>query len=270
MSNSGTLYIVGTPIGNLGDVTLRSLETLKSVDIIACEDTRHTLKLLNYYEIKRPLISYYKQKEQEGSEKIISLLQEGKNIALVSDAGMPCISDPGATLVAKARENGIKVSVVPTATAMASAMAISGIEQPVFTFMGFLSEKKKDNEILLNKFKNVPTSLIFYCSPHDINKNLKVFYSVFGDRKVHIIKELTKIHESAIIDNLSTAKVDEPKGEYVVIIEKGEEIVEEKPKPYDALLKLIESGEDKKEAIKKIAKMYNLPKNTVYQMLIDD
>lgn len=267
---SGTLYIVGTPIGNLGDVTLRSLETLKAVDIIACEDTRHTLKLLNYYEIKKTLISYYKQKEQEGSEKIISLLLDGKNVALVSDAGMPCISDPGATLVAKAKENGIKVSVVPTATAMASAMAISGIEQPVFTFIGFLSEKKKDNEILLNKFKSVPTSLIFYCSPHDINKNLRTFYSVFGERKVHIIKELTKIHESAVIENLSTAKVEEPKGEYVVIVEQGAEVVEELPDPYTALLELIKKGEDKKEAIKKIAKLYNLPKNTIYQMLIED
>ena len=189
---SGTLYLVGTPIGNLGDITFRAVETLKSVDFIACEDTRHTLKLLNFYEIKKPLISYYKQKENEGSEHLIELLSQGKNVALVSDAGMPCISDPGSVVARKARERGYAVTTVPGPTAVTSAAALCGLESG-FAFIGFLPEKNKDAESLLSSYVSCPIPLVFYVAPHDLERTLSKLHAVLGSRKYHAVKELTKM-----------------------------------------------------------------------------
>ena len=160
---SGILYLVGTPIGNMGDITLRAIETLKSVDMIACEDTRHSGILLQKLDIKKPLISYYLHKERSNGQKIIELLKEGKNIALITDAGMPCISDPGAILVQMAVENDIQHTVVPGATAVTSAMALSGITRRGFCFLGFLPEKNKDKDNLLLPYKNIDIQLVFYC-----------------------------------------------------------------------------------------------------------
>lgn len=264
-----SLYLVGTPIGNLGDISLRAIETLKSVDMIACEDTRHSIKLLTHFDIKKPLLACHKFNEQESVETISRLLDENKKVALITDAGMPCISDPGAIIVNKLFERGYKIEVVPGPTALTSAVALCGLLYPVFTFIGFLPAKNKEREELLLPFKNVKTNLAFYSSPYDINKDLEYLYSVFSDRKVCIIKEITKMHESVEKMTLKNAKIDNPKGEYVVIIE-AEDAKKEKPLGTikEQLTSLINAGMDKKEAVKIVAKQNELPKDTVYKELL--
>jgi 16S rRNA (cytidine1402-2'-O)-methyltransferase len=267
---SGKLYLVATPIGNMKDITFRAVETLKEVDIIACEDTRHTLGLLNYYEIKKPLISYYKGKEREGSENIINQLNSGKNIALVSDAGMPCISDPGSILVQEIRKNQLEYTIIPGACAVVSAVALTGIEG-AFTFIGFLPEKKKDRDNILNNYKESPSKLIFYSAPHDVNKTIKYLGEMLGDRKVFLVKEITKIYENVIEGTLNTLQLENPKGEFVVIID-GKEVcnrfmTDEEIK--QELTNEISSGIDKKQAIKNITDKFNLSKNQVYKLAID-
>lgn len=265
-----TLYIVGTPIGNLKDITLRALETLKSVDLIACEDTRHTLGLLNYYEIKKPLVSYYKPKEREGAAKILANLAQGKDVALVTDAGMPCISDPGSILVKMVRESGYAISVVPGPTAMASAMALSGILEPVFVFIGFLPPKKKDAIELLAQYKGVNASLVFYCSPHSINDDIKVLYSVFGKREITVVREITKMYESVWESNLEEAEIEQPRGEYVLIVNAPGFVEKRAPEGSieEQVQSLIDDGMSKKDAIKQVAKQNGLPKDEVYKKFI--
>lgn len=264
------LYLVGTPIGNLGDITLRAIETLKQVDVIACEDTRHSMGLLNYYDIKSKLIACHKFNETESIDKIESYLKEDKSVALITDAGMPAISDPGAILVHGLKDRGYEVEVVPGPTALTSAVALSGMLTPVFTFIGFLPTKNKERDKLISSFKNVPTALAIYSSPYDINKDLKYLYKMLGDREVYIVKELTKVHESAIKMNLESAEIEDPKGEYVLLVDKAEEI-DEVPQDSieDQLKKEIESGLDKKEAIKKVAKLNKLQKDEVYKIALD-
>ena len=264
------LYLVGTPIGNLADISLRALDTLKSVDIIACEDTRHSLKLLNYYEIKKTLIACHKFNERESVDKISALLNEGKNVALITDAGMPAISDPGAILVNELILRGHEIAVIPGATAVTSAMALSGICQPVFTFIGFLPPKNKDREALLLPFKDVCTSLVFYSSPYDVKKDIAYLYSLLGDRVLHIVRELTKIHEEHIITKLSQGYEEEAKGEFVLIVECGE-IKANKPvgSIEEQLKELLDQGIDKKSAIKQVAKTNSLTKDEVYKVAMN-
>ena len=266
----GKLYIVGTPIGNLKDITLRALETLRSVDLIACEDTRHTLGLLTHYEIKKPLISYYKPKEREGAEKILFNLSQGKDVALVTDAGMPCISDPGSILVKEAREQGYQVVSVPGPTAVATAMALSGTVKPVFVFMGFMPQKNKEKKQLLEQYVNVDASLVFYCSPHDLNDDLEYLHGVFGARRVSVIRELTKLYESVQEDVLGEIGEIEPKGEYVVIVHAPEQIEISKPEGSieEQVGALIAAGVSKKDAIKQVAKANGVPKDIVYKKFI--
>ena len=264
------LYLVGTPIGNLSDITLRALDTLKSVDAIACEDTRHSLKLLNHYDIKKPLFACHKFNEKASVDKICAMINEGKDVALITDAGMPCISDPGAVVVNNLIERGVEVSVIPGATALTSAMALSGICQPIFTFIGFLPDKNKDREALLSPFKKVKTSLVFYSSPYDINKDIEYLYNFLGNRKLHIVREITKIHEEHIITTLADGVQENPKGEYVMIVECGEDI-EQSPQGSieEQLEELLKSGVDKKTAIKQVAKANGLTKDEVYQVAIN-
>ena len=264
------LYLVGTPIGNLGDITLRAIDTLKKVDIIACEDTRHSIGLLNYYDIKSKLIACHKFNEKESIDKIEGYLKEGKDVALITDAGMPAISDPGAILVDGIKNRGYDIEVVPGPTAVTSAIVLSGILTPVFTFIGFLPTKNKEKEALISAFKSTPTALVVYSSPYDINKDLQFLYKMLGDREVYVVKELTKVHESSTKMQLSEASIDEPKGEYVLIIDKG--IVEEnipEASIEDQLKELISQGIDKKEAIKKVAKLNKLQKDDVYKIAIN-
>ncbi|NCA92726.1 16S rRNA (cytidine(1402)-2'-O)-methyltransferase [bacterium] len=265
---SGQLYLVATPIGNLADITLRALETLKTVDIIACEDTRHTLQLLNKYEIKKPLISYYKHKEQEGSKKIIELLTQGKNIALVSDAGMPCISDPGSVLVQKVLEEGISYTIIPGANAAVCAIALTGVTGG-FTFLGFMPEKNKARINLINEYKNVSGNLIFYSAPHDVNEYLEFLNGQLGDRTVYLVKEITKMFETVTKGRLGSLRVDSPKGEYVIVVEGQKESIDITDEEILKKLKdRIDCGEDKKTAIKNLSESLNLPKNKVYEIAL--
>lgn len=266
----GTLYLVATPIGNLGDITLRALETLKQVDCIACEDTRHTLQLLNHFEIKKPLISYYKQKEQEGSVQIMNLLDEGKNIALVSDAGMPCISDPGSVLVRKLLENGYSYTIIPGANACVSAIALTGVEGP-FTFIGFLPEKNKERIDLLRSFKESSSNLVVYVAPHDVNRVLDDLFSALGDRKLGVVKEITKIHETVMIGSLQETRIESPKGEYVLVIgpEDKVQVMTSDADIKNKLVELISNGISKKDAIKEITNKYNVSKNLVYKLSLE-
>lgn len=266
----GILYIVGTPIGNLKDITLRALDTLKEADVIACEDTRHTLGLLTHYGIRKPLVSYYKPKEREGAEKILALLEGGKNVALVTDAGMPCISDPGSILVKEAKERGIKVASVPGPTAVATAMALSGITEPVFVFIGFLPSRKKEKEALLSQYKNVRASLVLYCSPHDLEDDLGFLYEALGARKISVIRELTKVYESVLEGVLGDFVSDGARGEYVVIVHAPDRIEEQKPVGTieEQVEALIASGVSKKDAIKQVARQNGLPKDEVYKKFV--
>ncbi len=268
---AGILYIVGTPIGNLKDITYRAVETLRAADIIACEDTRVSLKLLSAYEIKKPLVSYYKQKERESTEKLLLALTDGKNVALITDAGMPAISDPGAVLVSECRKAGIKVEVVPGPSAVVSAIALAGItEVNGFTFIGFLAEKTKDKKEQLKDFLYSPLPLVFYSSPHDVNDYGKFLYEELGDRKIYIVKELTKLHENVDEQRLQSFEVVEPRGEYVLIVmpsEGGNSLNELSVR--EQVQHYMQSGMTKKDAIKRTASDRKVDKNTVYSEVLD-
>lgn len=263
------LYIVGTPIGNLGDITLRALETLKSADIIACEDTRHSLALLNKYDIKAKLVAYHKFNEVECGGKLIAEIKDGKNVALITDAGMPCISDPGSILVARCREEGVEMESVPGPTALTTAIALSGIQSTGFTFLGFLPEKTKDKVAILSKVKDTGLPFVIYVAPHDLNKIASSLYEILGDRKVYVVREITKLYESVTVTSLSSFECEE-RGEIVMIVDAGENknayldmTIEEHLRAY------LESGMDKKEAVKKVASERGEPKNVVYQIALN-
>lgn len=275
---NGKLYLVATPIGNLDDITLRALKTLKDVDLIAAEDTRHTLGLLNHFEISKPLISYYKQNEKTKSEILIQKLLEGQNVAVVSDAGTPGISDPGEEIVKVAIENGIEIIPIPGACAFVNALIASGLSSREFAFIGFLSAIKKDKKEKLEEIKYETRTLILYEAPHKLKGTLEAILEVLGDRKIVLARELTKIHEEFIRDNVSNIleKIDEVKGEFVILIEgnseskKDIELSELNNKTLEEHYEYYEAqGFDKKEIIKKIAKDRNSNKNEIYQYFLN-
>lgn len=276
---NGKLYLVATPIGNLEDITFRALKVLKEVDLIAAEDTRHTLGLLNHFEISKPLISYYKQTEKKKSPILIQKLLEGKNIAIVSDAGTPGISDPGEEIVKEAIENDIEIIPIPGCVAFINALIGSGLNTNEFIFIGFLSANNKDRKDKLNELKFEKRTLIFYEAPHKLKFSLESMLEVLGDRKIVLAKELTKIHEQYIRGNISTILeqfVDNIKGEFVVIVEGAKFSQEEKQvsnlnemdleKHYEFYEK---KGLNKKEIIKKISKDRSISKNEIYQYFIN-
>ncbi len=274
---SGTLYLCATPIGNLSDVTLRLLEVLKSVDLIACEDTRQTLKLLNHFEIHKPLTSYHEHNKMEKGEYIISLLKEGKNIALVSDAGTPAISDPGEDLVRLCIENDILVTSLPGPVAGINALILSGLPTKRFSFEGFLSVNKRHRKEHLDSVKQDTRTLIFYEAPHKLKTTLSDMLQVFGpERKIALVRELTKLHEEVLRFTLSDAvsyfEENNPRGEYVVIVDGATEEIKEDELWFESLSvtehieKYINDGIDKKEAIKLCAKDRNMPKRDVYNI----
>ena len=276
MEPYGTLYLVATPIGNLEDITLRAIRILNEVDFIAAEDTRHTLKLLNHLNISKPLISYYKQTEQSKSTYIIEQLKKGKNVALVSDAGTPVISDPGETVTQIAIEENIPVCPIPGPCALISSLISSGISSSNFSFFGFLPVNKKQKLDKLEDIKNYETTCIFYEAPHKLISTLEAMLTVLGDRKIVLCREITKIHEEFIRGNISEVldNLAEPKGEFVIVVEgnlfkKSNELkaltdlsLEEHYAHYEKL------GFDKKEIIKKIAKDRNVSKNEIYQHFV--
>ena len=277
----GNLFVVGTPIGNLGDITYRAVETLNSVDTILAEDTRNTLKLLTHFNIKKSLISYEKHTEQKKISQVVKLLNEGKDIALVSDAGMPIISDPGQNLVSYLRDNDYNVVIIPGVTALITAIVGSGFDSSKFTFEGFLSVSKKQRKKHLEDIKYEKRTMIFYEAPHKILYTLKDLLEVLGDRKICICRELTKIYEEYKITTINEAieYIDKNgiKGEIVLIVEgKNEETIEEDLQkkllsiPNATLVKeYIDSGMDKKDAIKAVAKEKGIAKNEVYKDCLD-
>ena len=263
------LYLVATPIGNLKDITLRALEVLKSVDEIGCEDTRHSLGLLNAYEIKKPLFSYHKFNEREAGEKVIEKLKSGKDVAIITDAGMPVISDPGNVLVNMLIENGLEFTVIPGACACVSALVLSGLDSSRFCFLGFMPDKNSERKEFLNKYKDLDVTLIFYSAPHDVKKDIESIYSVFGDRTAVAVKEITKLHEKAEKFNLKDGLKSEPKGEYVILVEGGKRenqnlLLSEK----EHIELYISQGMDKKDALKTVAKERGVSKSSLYKYTI--
>ena len=273
----GKLYLVPTPIGNLKDITLRALEVLENADIIAAEDTRQTLKLLNHFNIKKSLYSYHQHNEQGQSENIIKKLEEGLNIALVSDAGTPGISDPGSVIVSKCIEKGIGFEVLPGATAITTAVVYSGLDTTKFLFRGFLPRENKDRKIIIEEIINAKETLVFYEAPHRLLDTLTYLKDSLGNRKIAACRELTKLHEEIVrgtIEECINHFVEKrPRGEFVLVVEgkSEEEIKAEKEALWSDLtieehiLRTIESGIEKKQAIKIVAKERNLPKNEVYK-----
>ena len=270
----GKLYIIATPIGNLEDITLRALRILKEVDIIAAEDTRQTLKLLNHYDISKHLISYHRHNEETKSNYLIEKLKEGQNIGLVSDAGTPGISDPGEEVIKKAIEEGIEVIPIPGACAMVNALICSGINTKEFSFLGFLPLNKKLRKGKLEEIKTASKTIILYEAPHKMKATLKDLKDYIGNRKIVLARELTKIHEEFLrkpIEELIN-EIDNLKGEMILVIEANENNAE-KPQEnltieeqYDIYEK---QGLTKNEIIKKIAKERKTNKNEIYQMFIN-
>ena len=271
----GTLYIVATPIGNLDDITLRAIKTLQEADLIAAEDTRHTLKLLNHLEISKPMISYHRHNEETKSNVLIEKLQEGQNIALVSDAGTPGICDPGEEVIKKCIELGINIVPIPGACAMINSLICSGIDTKEFTFLGFLPLNKKLRKKKLEEIEKENKTIIIYEAPHKLETTLKDLQKVLTqDRKVTLAREITKIHEEFIRGNIDEIiqKAENLKGEIVLIIEGNKEIEEENSLnnlTIEEHYKFYEKqGLSKKDIIKKVAKDRNMNKNDVYQQFI--
>lgn len=271
----GKLYICPTPIGNLEDITLRTLRILEEVDLIAAEDTRHTIKLLNHFDIKKPLISYHEHNAKEKGMELIEKLHQGENIAQVSDAGMPGISDPGEDLISLAIEEDIEIIVLPGATASITALVASGLSTKKFIFEGFLSSKKRERVQELENIKDEKRTLIIYESPHRLLSTLNDMIEILGNRKIAIIRELTKMYEEIFRGNIESAinkfSQEQIRGEFVLVIEgSNEEIQEVDIDIKEELRKYIEEGYSKKASVKIVAEKYGLPKNQVYKESIDN
>lgn len=272
---SGILYVVGTPIGNLGDMSPRAVETLENVDFIAAEDTRVTLKLLNHFGIKKPMVSYFEHNKHQRGEIICRRILSGENCAIVTDAGMPCISDPGELLVKQCEEYGIDVKAVPGPSAVISALAISGLPTGRFTFEGFLSVNKKSRMEHLESVKNETRTMIFYEAPHKLNATLRDMLGAFGNRSIAIVRELTKIHEEVIRTTLEQAveRYSEAplKGEIVLVIDGAKPVDNNKVYTEEeaadlAIALAAEEDVSLSEASKKAAKETGIKKGIIYKL----
>lgn len=278
---SGKLYLVGTPIGNLKDITLRALETLRECDVVAAEDTRQTLKLLNHFNIKKTMISYHKFNENDKSNEIINLLSSGKNIALVTDAGMPGISDPGSIIIKRCIENNLLFEIIPGATALITALVYSNIDTSKFVFRGFLPRENKDKKKVLEEIKEYRDTIIIYEAPHRLRNTLMTIMEILGDRNISICRELTKLHEDVFRDTIKEAveyyDKNQPRGEYVLVISgKSDEDIEKERKGkweelsiQEHIVNYMEQGFAKKEAIKIVSKERKIPKSEVYKHSLD-
>ena len=277
---AGKLYLCATPIGNLEDITFRVLRTLKEVDLIAAEDTRNSIKLLNHFEIKTPMTSYHEYNKIEKAYQLVDKMREGKNIALITDAGTPGISDPGEDIVRICYEEGIEVTSLPGAAACITALTMSGLPTRRFAFEAFLPRDKKERALVLEQLKNETRTIIMYEAPHHLVKTLEELQATLGNRKIAVCRELTKRYEekmlSTISDMLDFYKENEPRGEYVLVLEgkSFEEIAEEEKKSWEAMtleehMAVYENqGIDRKEAMKLVAKDRGISKRDVYQALL--
>ena len=274
LKQSGKLYLVGSPIGNLGDFSERAKETLKKVDFICAEDTRVTAVLTGKFEIKKPMISYHEHNARQRGEEILPRLLEGESCAVITDAGMPCISDPGEELVKLCAEHGVEVAAVPGPTAAMTALAVSGLSTKRFCFEGFLSVTKRIRREHLEQLKPLPMTIIFYEAPHKLKNTLNDIYEIFGDRRISLCRELTKLHEEVIRGRVSEMielyKENEPRGEYVLVVEGAKEQLKEEITPEQAAelaSMLIEEGAKPSEACKEAAKKTGLSKSEIYREL---
>ena len=272
---AGKLFVVGTPIGNLSDFSPRGIKTLEEVDFIAAEDTRVSVKLLNHFEIKKPMISYFEHNKREKGEEIIARILNGENCAIITDAGMPCISDPGEDLVRLAHEKGVVVESVPGPSALVTALAISGMPSGRFTFEGFLSVNKQSRREHLAELKNERRTMIFYEAPHKLTATLKDMLNFFGDREIALVRELTKLHETVENTTLSAAAAyyaeNPPKGEFVLIVAgKKEEVAEELTfeEAVEMAKDLVKKGMSASAAAKAAAGQSGFKKNEIYMELV--
>ena len=271
----GTLYLVATPIGNLQDITLRALEVLRSVDVIACEDTRHTRKLLTHFRISNRTVSYHEHNEKERAEELIDKIMRGGSVAIVSDAGTPAIADPGFVIVQRAIESGIKMVVVPGATAFVGAVAASGLAVDAIFFGGFLPSKKGERVKRLEEIGDVPATLVFYEAPHRLAKSLKDCAEILGDREAAIARELTKIHEEFVrgklVDLARQYSNEKVKGEIVLVIDRGPKTADSGRSDATDLAGRIQQlegeGHERKAALKKAAKEYGMSKSEAYRLI---
>lgn len=277
----GKLYLCATPIGNLEDITFRVLNTLKEVDLIAAEDTRHSIKLLNHFDIKTPMTSYHEFNKVEKAKYLVEKMKEGVNIALVTDAGTPGISDPGEELVRQCYEAGVEVTSLPGPAACITALTMSGLATRRFAFEAFLPADKKEKQVILEELKNETRTIILYEAPHRLVRTLGELYEALGDRRITICRELTKKYETAFRTTFSGAlahyEAEEPKGECVIVVEgkSHEEIQKEKEQAWETMPieehmeKYLSQGMEKKEAMKQVAKDRGISKRDVYQYLMN-
>lgn len=268
--NTGTLYLCATPIGNLDDVSLRLIKTLNDCEIVACEDTRHTLKLLNHLKLKKKLISYHEHNEQQRTQELISLLENGHNIALVSDAGMPLISDPGAVILTKARELNINVTVIPGPNAALCALVLSGMDCSRFVFEGFLPVKGKERIVRLETLAKETRTSILYESPHRLEQTIQQLSEYCEGRELALIRELTKLHEECSKITLNPAMSlfspeNPPRGEYVLVLQGAYNVIKYPRDIKEHVLTLMQSGMDKKEAVKTAARQRGVSKDVIYK-----
>lgn len=277
INSYGTLYLCATPIGNLEDITPRVLRTLSEADIIAAEDTRHTLQLLNHFNIKGHLVRYDEHSKDKNGPKLIAELLGGRNVALVSDAGFPGIADPGEQLAREAIDAGIKVVPLPGANAALCALIASGLPSSPFFFGGFLPKSKKNRAEQLAAWKNIPSTIILYEAPHRIKDVLKEILAAWGDRQLAAARELTKLHEEffrgSVTECLAWLEAQSPRGEFCLVIAQGEADVQEETQaadPLDEVKALIAQGMDKKAALAQVAKARKVPKRELYNRLLDE
>lgn len=282
MSDYGMLYLCGTPIGNIEDITIRVLNTLKSVDLIAAEDTRQSVKLLNHYDIKTPLTSYHEHNKEQKGARLVEEMKSGKNIALVTDAGMPAISDPGEDLVRLCRENGIRVTAVPGATAVITALVLSGLSTRSYVFEGFLPSNKKQRREIIERLENETRTIVIYEAPHHLWDTLKELLEALGNRQAVAVKEITKKYECVQGNNLKELVEyygeNEPKGEFVLVIAgvDPQAIKEKKQQVFEQMTvqehfqSYIDNGMDEKSAMKAVAKDRGIGKRDVYSIIKGD
>ena len=277
---AGKLYLCATPIGNLEDITFRVVRTLKEVDVIAAEDTRNSIKLLNHFEIKTPLTSYHEFNKYDKAKVLVNRMLGGENIALITDAGTPGISDPGEELVRQCYEAGVEVTSLPGAAACVTALTLSGLSTRRFAFEAFLPADKKEKAAILEELKYETRTIIIYEAPHRLKKTIAELLSVLGNRKLTAVRELTKLHENVFLTTFEEAlayyEENEPRGEFVLVIEGRdiEELKKEKEASFQEMdinehMKLyLDKGMDKKEAMKAVAVDRGIPKREVYKMLL--
>ena len=272
---TGSLYVVGTPIGNLGDITLRALDTLKKVDVIVAEDTRRTLKLMNYYDIKKPLVSYHKHNEIKRSHELLQILESGEDIALVSDAGMPGISDPGQKLVSLARERGIKVTTIPGVSAVTATLSISGLDGTPYAFYGFPPARGKERKKFFESLAEEKLTIVLFESPMRLKKTLADILKHLGDRYILVARELTKVHEEIFHGTVEEALgkwEGSVKGEITIVIESDENVEQGKEarstsfdQAREELERLISQGYSTRDATREISRKYSIPKSALYE-----